>query len=87
MNRAVEGDTVAVKVLPENQWVGYSDLVLQDEDEEGIIEKEEEIFSNISGKKVEKKPTGMIVGIIKRKWRQYCGILQANPLEGVSISF
>jgi len=32
----------------------------------------------------ERTPTGKIVGIIRRKWRQYCGILQKNPLTNVS---
>lgn len=32
----------------------------------------------------EKQPTGKVVGIIKRKWRQYCGILQPNLLKGSS---
>ena len=31
----------------------------------------------------ERTPTGKIVGIIRRKWRQYCGILQENPLAYV----
>lgn len=30
----------------------------------------------------EKQPTGIIVGIIRRKWRQYCGILQPNLIKG-----
>lgn len=71
--------------MPENQWVGSSDLILQDEDEEDDIKKEEEILKNWTTNKVEKKPTGMIVGIIRRKWRQYCGILQPNALEGVKM--
>ena len=28
------------------------------------------------------QPTGKIVGIINRKWRQYCGILIPNPVKG-----
>ena len=31
-----------------------------------------------------KLPTGRVVGVIKRKWRQYCGILQKSILPGVS---
>ena len=27
-------------------------------------------------------PTGRIVAIVRRKWRQYCGILQPNPVAG-----
>lgn len=30
----------------------------------------------------EKERTGKIVGIIKRKWRQYCGIIRPNILKG-----
>lgn len=30
-------------------------------------------------------PTGKIVGIIRRKWRQYCGILQENVLPNVNF--
>ncbi|KAL0275597.1 UNVERIFIED_CONTAM: hypothetical protein PYX00_003405 [Menopon gallinae] len=81
LNRAVDGDTVAVKLLPESQWVGYSDLVLQDE-EEHDISVEEEIVIEKAKQTVEKKPTGVIVGIVRRKWRQYCGIIQPNPVKG-----
>ena len=27
-------------------------------------------------------PTGRVVAIVRRKWRQYCGILQLNPVAG-----
>jgi exosome complex exonuclease DIS3/RRP44 len=50
---------------------------------EDVLEGENAILK-IKEDKVEKLPTGHIVGIIRRKWRQYCGILQKNPIEGVS---
>ena len=31
-----------------------------------------------------RQPTGRVIGIIKRKWRQYCGILQPSILKNVS---
>ena len=31
-----------------------------------------------------KLKTGRIVGIIKRNWRQYCGMLQQSGIKGVS---
>ena len=31
-----------------------------------------------------RQPTGRVIGIIKRKWRQYCGILQPSILKEVS---
>jgi hypothetical protein len=50
---------------------------------EDVLE-EENAISKSKEEQVEKLPTGHIVGIIRRKWRQYCGILQKNPIEGVS---
>jgi len=32
----------------------------------------------------EKYPTGQVVGIIRKKWRQYCGIIQHSLVENVS---
>ncbi|KAI5707300.1 hypothetical protein M8J75_016503 [Diaphorina citri] len=86
LNRAIDGDTVAVRLLPESQWSAPLELVLEDE---GSVEDEEgEDGKLIKGNKTvppaERRPTGQIVGIIKRKWRQYCGILQPNPLAGSS---
>lgn len=47
---------------------------------EEIVEKVLKVETN-----KEKTPTGKIVGIIRRKWRQYCGILQQNALQNVSF--
>jgi len=30
-----------------------------------------------------RQPTGQVVGIIKRNWRQYCGILQKSAIKEV----
>jgi len=85
LNRAVDGDIVAVKLLPQEEWSVPSDLVLQDEeDDSGDVVEEEEEDAVLKSKEshVEKMPTGHIVGIIRRKWRQYCGILQQNQIKG-----
>ncbi|XP_075227748.1 exosome complex exonuclease RRP44-like protein Dis3 [Lycorma delicatula] len=85
LNRAVDGDTVAIELLPESEWSIPSELVLQDEeiDSGDVLEREEEEELGKAKKKdVEKQPTGRVVGIIRRKWRQYCGILQENPVKG-----
>ncbi|PNF38325.1 Exosome complex exonuclease RRP44 [Cryptotermes secundus] len=83
LNRAVDGDIVAVKLLPEEEWSVPSHMVLQDEgdDSEDVLEEENAILKS-KDERVAKLPTGHIVGIIRRKWRQYCGILQKNPIEG-----
>lgn len=39
---------------------------------------------NSDEKPKEKHPTGQVVGIIRKKWRQYCGILQQCLVENVS---
>ncbi|CAG5093776.1 Similar to RRP44A: Exosome complex exonuclease RRP44 homolog A (Arabidopsis thaliana) [Cotesia congregata] len=76
---------VSVELLPEEEWSVPSELVLQDEaDEEDpgdILEEEKEIIVKTTTE-VERTPTGKIVGIIRRKWRQYCGILQPSAVKG-----
>ncbi len=45
LNRAVHQDVVAVQLLPQNQWVAPSSVVLQDEGaakDDGAEEEEEE---------------------------------------------
>lgn len=84
LNRAVDGDTVAVELLPESEWSCPSEIVLQeDETDPGdLIEDDKDILNKSKPEIIEKTPTGVIVGIIRRKWRQYCGILQKNIIEG-----
>ncbi|XP_034175685.2 exosome complex exonuclease RRP44-like protein Dis3 [Osmia lignaria lignaria] len=84
LNRAVDGDTVALELLAEDQWSSPSDIVLQDEeaDVDDVIETEKVLDKINSSNKMQKTPTGKIVGIIRRNWRQYCGILQPSNIEG-----
>ncbi|XP_044589542.1 exosome complex exonuclease RRP44 [Cotesia glomerata] len=85
LNRAIDGDIVAVELLPEEEWSVPSELILQDEADEDdpgdILEEEKEIIVKTTTE-VERTPTGKIVGIIRRKWRQYCGILQPSAVKG-----
>ncbi|XP_063241362.1 exosome complex exonuclease RRP44 isoform X2 [Bacillus rossius redtenbacheri] len=86
LNRAVDGDTVALEMLPEDQWAAPSEIVLVDEgDDPGdVLEEEPSPAPEETKQRAERQPTGRIVGIIRRKWRQYCGILQLNPVQGSS---
>ncbi|XP_069767412.1 DIS3-like exonuclease 1 isoform X2 [Narcine bancroftii] len=60
-NRAVQGDVVAVELLPRNEWKGRVSLLCENESEEkGTEETESEPMS-----------TGKVVGIIQRNWRDY----------------
>ncbi|XP_015781646.1 exosome complex exonuclease RRP44-like [Tetranychus urticae] len=84
MNRAVNDDIVAIEIAPKEEWKSKSDFVLtadlitEDKDEKELEEPSE--LENKKDKKSEegviKRPTGKVVGIIKRNWRQYCGIIR-----------
>ncbi|KAL7049702.1 hypothetical protein ACKWTF_003826 [Chironomus riparius] len=87
LNRAIDGDTVCVEVLPESDWSSPSDVVLEDNeadpvDENVEVNEDEKILKESASNKKEKQTTGRIIGIIKRKWRQYCGILKPNEVQG-----
>ncbi|XP_034936260.1 exosome complex exonuclease RRP44 [Chelonus insularis] len=86
LNRAIDGDIVAIELLPEEEWSIPSELVLEEDDNEedpgDVLDEEKEILEQKPIKEVERTPTGRIVGIIRRKWRQYCGILQPNVVTG-----
>lgn len=82
MNRAVDGDIVAVELFEKNEWTAPSEMILQDDQEDpGDILDQVNIPATKESEE-EKQPTGKVVGIIRRKWRQYCGILQLNQIPG-----
>ena len=80
LNRAVDGDVVAVELLEQSSWSAPAEVVLEDDgyDPGDTLESDKDVMDQaLKAKDV--KPTGRVVGIIRRKWRQYCGILQENP--------
>lgn len=84
LNRAVNDDIVAIEMLPESEWSCPSSLVLEETEEKNddadIEEEDEKIKRNRVPKEL-RQPTGRVVGIIKRNWRQYCGILQQSAIK------
>ncbi|XP_010885011.1 exosome complex exonuclease RRP44 isoform X1 [Esox lucius] len=85
LNRAVHQDLVAVEMLPQNQWVGPSSVVLQDEgpkddDVTGDDEEEKALKGAVVGAGP-RKPTARVVGIIKRNWRPFCGMLFLSQIK------
>ncbi|KAK9823835.1 hypothetical protein WJX72_005833 [[Myrmecia] bisecta] len=97
MNRAIEGDAVAIELLPEAEWRAASATLPKAgadgapaEDAEGAEDMQEDgghimevVPMDISEQPPEltaasKRPTGKVVGIIRRNWRTrgYCGSLQ-----------
>ena len=83
MNRAVDGDTVVFELLNEKEWSAPAEVVLEDEGyDAGDSLKAEEDKIRRAAKGQDIQPTGKVVGIVRRKWRQYCGILQPSPVKG-----
>ncbi|NXK87714.1 RRP44 exonuclease, partial [Formicarius rufipectus] len=84
LNRAVHEDIVAVELLAKDEWVAPSSVVLQDDGQnEDDIENEEEKENTLktSVNKDMLRPTGKVVGIIKRNWRPYCGMLSKSQIK------
>lgn len=86
LNRAVNQDVVAIQLLPRSQWVAPSSVVLQDEgkakdDEAAEQEAEEEEALKATAADATRKPTGKVVGIIKRNWRPFCGMLNLSHIK------
>ncbi|MCL4130362.1 UNVERIFIED_CONTAM: hypothetical protein GTU68_040344, partial [Idotea baltica] len=96
INRALHDDVVAIQILPKEKWSTPSTVVLDQQkqeeeketgDDEGDNErqamaKEEAILASGVGDG-EKQPTGRVVGVIRRKWRQYCGIIKKSDITQV----
>ncbi|XP_064637468.1 exosome complex exonuclease RRP44-like [Lineus longissimus] len=84
LNRAVQDDIVAIEMLPESEWSCPSSMMMEDrndDEQEDVTDKDKELKKKAPKVPKMKLPSGRIVGIIKRKWRQYCGILQPSPIK------
>ena len=86
MNRSVDGDTVAVEILDKTQWSAPAEVVLVDEgfDPGDTLDDDKKKLLDTANKSKDVQCSGKVVGIIKRKWRQYCGMLQPNPNKGAT---
>nr|XP_016439123.1 PREDICTED: exosome complex exonuclease RRP44 homolog A-like [Nicotiana tabacum] len=92
MNRAFDGDIVAVELLPQEQWQEEKSLALADEDEEEDVHLAPNSADDAprvlnqgqtaSEEMKPSRPTGRVVGIIKRNWHSYCGSLEPMPMPG-----
>ncbi|XP_064482242.1 exosome complex exonuclease RRP44-like [Ornithodoros turicata] len=83
LNRVVHEDTVVVEPFPEDLWSVPSNVILLD-DKKNVEEDEDVDEQDVKGKKSvgHRVPTGRVVGILRRKWRPYCGVLEPSPLKG-----
>uniref|UniRef100_A0AAR2LHI6 Exosome complex exonuclease RRP44 n=1 Tax=Pygocentrus nattereri TaxID=42514 RepID=A0AAR2LHI6_PYGNA len=84
LNRAVHQDVVAVELFPKEQWVAPSSVVLQDDRPSDKETEEEEAEKKLESPVLDPsrlKPTGRVVGIIKRNWRPFCGMLNQSQIK------
>ncbi|EYC22070.1 hypothetical protein Y032_0018g3697 [Ancylostoma ceylanicum] len=88
-NRAIDGDVVAVQLLPEEEWTlpekkvclrDVEDLEMK-ADDEAEEEATEDETPKAKRAKIAPIPTAKVVGIMKRNWRPYCGIIMRSQLK------
>ncbi|CAJ1974555.1 unnamed protein product [Sphenostylis stenocarpa] len=98
MNRAFDGDIVAAELLPQDQWQEVSSLSIAGEEDEDKDEDVHlapnsadvaprtipQQGSSGQVNAVSSRPSGRIVGIIKRNWHSYCGSLDPMPMPAGS---
>lgn len=68
INRAMDGDVVAVQLLPKEQWRSRIATV---------VNANAEVEGAGAAREAETMPTGRVVGILRRNWRGYAGSLGA----------
>ena len=88
-NRAIQGDEVAVQLLPKNQWKAPSRSSRRPEedklDESEVVDTTDETLEGLPPVTLENDsiadsqiPCGRVVGILQRNWRVYAGTLQES---------
>ncbi|KAI9322216.1 exosome complex exonuclease RRP44 [Dichotomocladium elegans] len=80
MNRCIQGDIVAVELLPKEQWKKSTSLAVEDEEDEERLFGEEPADitmaeTNGADNNQVGEPTGKVVGVIRKRWRPYCGFI------------
>ncbi|KAL1924470.1 uncharacterized protein VTP21DRAFT_4124 [Calcarisporiella thermophila] len=95
LNRAMQGDVVAVELLPKEEWKRSPSTVMTEEDEEKVLDgdESEKIEAEAKAEEAEStdppQPTGKVVGIVKRGWRPFCGFIDKQSIatsEGSTLA-
>ncbi|CAG8588221.1 11045_t:CDS:10 [Gigaspora rosea] len=94
LNRAIQGDVVAVQLLPKSEWLRTPTAVVVEEEEEANVNADlkedgepKEQNDELENEVIESsQPTGKIVGIIKRNWRPYCGFISKKSVKSSATS-
>ena len=75
-NRAIHGDIVVVQLLPKSEWKGRLNT---------LAERSEAVEKEVAEDKWEKRadvsPTGKVVGVVQRCWREYVATIPRAEAE------
>lgn len=85
INRAVNEDVVAIKLLPKSEWKLKPESVL-DEDNIDEDDNKAKITEENESEQVSERPVGKVVSIIKRNWRSYCGVIREKTNASMTSS-
>ena len=100
INRAVDGDVVAVQMLPKDQWKAATDQVLDantalknddaeasdaEDDQQVALKEKRDAEANARSAKGEPQPTGKVVGIVRRNWRSYVAHVDVSSVDEAAI--
>ena len=96
INRVVDGDIVAVKLLPKDKWGTESTLIMDNDEQEQVAEAimdeaaDKDAAAAASKEAAEvptSRPCGKVVGVIKRSWKPLCGSVDApRGVAGAAMS-
>ena len=85
-NRAIDGDSVIIELLPKTEWRSASNLAVMQDDLHDESEDEDDDpadkLAKDGGSKSEPVPCGKVVAIAKRNWRPYCGTISGESHRG-----
>eukprot|EP00013_Stygamoeba_regulata_P012949 CAMPEP_0177679454 /NCGR_PEP_ID=MMETSP0447-20121125/29608_1 /TAXON_ID=0 /ORGANISM="Stygamoeba regulata, Strain BSH-02190019" /LENGTH=1103 /DNA_ID=CAMNT_0019188639 /DNA_START=27 /DNA_END=3338 /DNA_ORIENTATION=+ len=71
LNRALDTDVVAVRVLPREQWLRPANALAAELDQRAEVSED----ADADGAYCEPEPTGCVVAVLRRNWRPYTGCL------------
>lgn len=91
LNRGIQGDVVAVHILPRSEWKSSISAIVEEEvvrdsksEPDRIDSLPKESMDVDHDESSDLVPTGKVVGIIKRNWRPFCGTIEAASVQATS---
>lgn len=93
LNRGVQGDVIAIQILPKSEWKTNVSAIVEEEESAasadsttsvGGVDDSMDVDGAKASSSTDALPTGKVVGIIKRNWRPFCGTIEAASVQATS---